>query len=303
MDSIVDKKHLYTYLGFAYGLAWLVGLIVYLTGGLVNSPEVFPGSRITLALLLISLGYMWAPALANIFTRLVTHQGWDELNLAPQFKKSWKYWLAAWVGPAIMTIVGGIVFFLIFPSFYDANLSTIQKMLDATPSAAGVSPWLIILGQVISAILVAPVINSFFTFGEEFGWRGYMLPLLLPLGEKKAFLVSGVIWGLWHAPVIAMGHNYGLDYPGAPWLGILAMVWFCTLAGTFLGWVSIKSKSVLPAVIGHAATNGIAGLAILFTLGKPNMLLGPSPVGLIGSIGFLAVFCLIFFRREDTSKS
>jgi uncharacterized protein len=298
MESVINKKHLYIYLGFAFGLAWLFGLIVFLTGGIVNSPEIIAGSKITLALALIAIGYMWAPTLANIFTRLVTHQGWDDLLVKLNFKKSWKFWLAAWIGPAILTIIGGAAYFLIFPAQFDGNLTTLQKMLAATPGYASVNPWLMILGQVISAILVAPVINSFFTFGEEFGWRGYMLPLLLPLGEKKAYLVSGLIWGLWHAPVIAMGHNFGFDYPGFPWLGILMMIWFCILAGTFLGWLSIKSKSVWLAVVGHAAINGIAGLAVLFQLGTPSMLLGPSPLGLIGSLGFLVVFCLIFFTKE-----
>jgi uncharacterized protein len=299
MKSIVNKKQLYIYLSFAFGIAWLFGLIVFLTGGIARSPEVIPGSKITLALLLISLGYMWAPALANIFTRLVTHQGWEDMLLKLHFKAEWKFWLAAWVGPSILTIVGGAIYFLIFPGQFDGNLTMLQKMMAGVPGYASVSPWLLVLGQLISAILIAPIINSFFTFGEEFGWRGYMLPLLLPFGEKKAFLLSGVIWGLWHAPVIAMGHNFGLDYPGFPWLGILVMIWFCILAGTFLGWLSIQAKSVWPAVIGHAAINGIAGLGILFQLGTPNIMLGPSPVGLIGSIGFLAVFCLIFFKKEQ----
>lgn len=298
MESTVNKKQLYIYLGFAFGIAWLAGLIIFLTGGLAKSPEVFAGSKITLALLLTSLGYMWAPALANIFTRLVTRQGWGDLLLTLNFKKGWKFWLAAWVGPALMTIAGGALYFLIFPAQYDANLTVIQKMLASSPSAASVSPWFIVVGQLISAILISPIINSFFTFGEEFGWRGYMLPHLLPLGEKKAFLVSGVIWGIWHAPMIAMGHNFGLDYPGYPWLGILEMIWFCILAGTFLGWASLRAKSVWPAVIGHAAINGIAGLAILFQLGTPISVLGPTPVGLIGSVGFLVVFCLIIFQKE-----
>jgi len=297
MNASIDKKHLYIYLAFAFGIAWLIGLIVFLTGGIKNSPEIFPKTQITLALLLIAVGYMWAPTLAHVFTRLITRQGWDDLHLALHFKKSWKYYLAAWVGPAILTILGGIVYFLFFPTQYDANFTTIQKMLSATPSLASTSPMFVIVGQLISAILMAPIINSFFTFGEEFGWRGYMLPLLLPMGERKAFLVSGVIWGLWHAPVIAMGHNFGMDYPGFPWLGILAMIWFCILAGTFLGWLRIKSDSVWPAIIGHAAINGIAGLFVLFTLGTPNFLLGPTPVGIIGSTGFLAVFLWIYWKQ------
>ncbi len=268
MKTNMIESTLY-YLAFAFGLAWLFGLIVFLTGGIANSPEAISGSKITVALLLISLGYMWAPALANLFTRLVTHQGWDDLLVKLNFKKGWKLWLAAWVGPALMTIAGGAIYFLIFPAQYDGNLTMLQKMLESTPGYGSVSPWLMVLGQLISAILVAPVINSFFTFGEEFGWRGYMLPLLLPLGEKKAFLVSGVIWGLWHAPVIVMGHNFGMDYPGFPWLGILVMTWFCILAGTFLGWASLRERASGRLLLAMQAINGIAGLAILFQLGKP----------------------------------
>ena len=43
-----------------------------------------------------------------------------------------------------------------------------------------------------------------FTFGEEFGWRGYLLPRLAPLGGISAAIITGVIWGLWHTPVIVL---------------------------------------------------------------------------------------------------
>ncbi|MEI8131334.1 MAG: CPBP family intramembrane glutamic endopeptidase [Leptolinea sp.] len=300
MEQQINRKRLAFFLTFAFGIAWLIGLVIYLTGGLSGSPEIVPGSKITLAILLITVGYMWAPALANIFTRLVTKQGWNDLLLVPFFKKNWKFWVAAWVFPAFLTIAGGIVYFLVFPSHYDANLTVLQKMISASSPGMTIDPWLVVLGQLIAAILVAPVINSFFTFGEEFGWRGYLLPNLLPLGENKAFLISGIIWGMWHAPVIAMGHNFGLDYPGAPWLGIVVMVWFCILVGTFLSWLSIKAESIWPAVIGHAAINGISALPLLFMLGNPNMILGPTPVGIIGSIGYLAVFIWIFVIKNKT---
>jgi membrane protease YdiL (CAAX protease family) len=104
----------------------------------------------------------------------------------------------------------------------------------------------------------------------------------------------GLIWGVWHWPVILMGHNYGLDYPGAPFLGPLAMVWFTLVLGTFLGWVTLKARSVWPAVIGHAAVNGMANLGVIFVQGEPNPLLGPLPVGLIGGAGFTVVALLLF---------
>ena len=143
-------------------------------------------------------------------------------------------------------------------------------------------------------VLIAPLINSIATFGEEFGWRAYLLPKLMPLGGRKATLLIGLIWGIWHWPVIFMGYEYGFNYPGYPWVGPLLFIWVTFGLGTFLGWLTLRGKSVWPAVIGHAAINGIAGVAVFATTGEPNMLLGPLPVGIIGSLGFALVAFAIF---------
>ena len=111
-------------------------------------------------------------------------------------------------------------------------------------------------------------------------------------------VVMGVIWGLWHAPLIAMGHNYGTEYPGAPWAGILATVWIMFILGTFLGWAVLHGGSVWPAVIGHGAFNGIAGIYVFFMQGTPNTLLGPSAAGLIGSWALAVVALIIFLKRD-----
>jgi hypothetical protein len=97
-------------------------------------------------------------------------------------------------------------------------------------------------------------------------------------------ILMGVIWGLWHWPILALGYNYGFEYSGAPWLGMLVFIWFTTTFGTILGWLTIRGGSVWPAVIGHGALNGIAALPALFILGEPNPLLGPLAHGLIAGI-------------------
>ena len=289
----LDTKRIGVFLAFAYGIAWAYGLIIYLTGGLANSPQIIPGTPITLALVLLAIGYMWAPALAHLLTRLVTREGWRDTFLRPRLRQGWPYWLAAWFVPGLMTIVGAALFFAIFPRFFDPSLSALRRTLEQSVQQTGqelpFSPWVLVGIQTIAGILVAPLINSLFAFGEEFGWRAYLLPKLLPLGERKALLATGVIWGIWHWPVIAMGHNYGLNYPGAPWTGMLVMVWFTVVTGTFLGWAALRGGSVWPAVIGHAAINGISGLGILFVQGEPNSLLGPLPTGLIASVGWTAL--------------
>jgi membrane protease YdiL (CAAX protease family) len=83
-----------------------------------------------------------------------------------------------------------------------------------------------VLGAVLLAqsLTVGVLVTTVPTFGEEFGWTGYLLPRLLPLGRWRAALLYGVAWGLWHAPVIVGGHNY----PGHPVAGVLAMCGFTT---------------------------------------------------------------------------
>jgi membrane protease YdiL (CAAX protease family) len=98
---------------------------------------------------------------------------------------------------------------------------------------------------------IAPLVNGVFTFGEEWGWRGWLLPKLLPLGQWRALVLSGAIWGAWHAPVVALGYNY----PQHPALGPLLMIVFCVIIGILLGWTRLATGSVWPAVIGHAVIN------------------------------------------------
>jgi membrane protease YdiL (CAAX protease family) len=302
VEKKLDLKRIAIFIAFAFGIAWAFSLVIYLTGGISKSPVIIKGSNLTLALLLLALGYMWAPALANLFTRLITRQGWQDLNLRPYFKRRWHFWLMAWLIPGLLTIGSAVVFFGFFPDHFDPSLDTIRSLLQQSApsgqSIPAVDPWVVVLHQSLQALLIAPIINAFFTFGEEFGWRGYLLQKLMPLGGRRAMVLIGVIWGVWHWPVIAMGYNYGLSYPGAPWLGMLAMVWFTFLIGTFLGWVTIRSESVWPAVIGHAAVNGIAGWGALFVRNNPNPVLGPMLTGIVGStVWLLLVFWLFMSPR------
>lgn len=297
MNATLDRKRILVFLALAFGIAWTGALLIFLTGGLANSPFTY---------LILTVVYMGAPSIAHMLTRVITHEGWDNLYLRPQLRREWPYWVVAWLAPGALTIVGMIVFFVLFPQYYDADLTMTKQMLEtqlaAQAAATGqpvqeIDPWVFAINQTVMALILAPLINAFATFGEEFGWRAYLQPKLSPLGGRVMMLAMGVIWGVWHWPAIAMGHNYGLDYPGAPWGGMLMMVWFTLLLGTLLGWLALRAGSVWPAVIAHAAINGIAALGTLFVKAQPNPLLGPLPVGLIGSAGFAVVTLVLFVKR------
>ena len=296
-NNFVDWKRVWIYIAFAFGIAWLVALALYLTGGLTPTP---------VTLIALGGGYMLAPALAHIFTRLVTREGWQGLYLRPNFKQGWRYWLICWIAPVLFTFLGMGLFFALFPQYYDPTFSAVTKLMEQSAAATGqtppaIDPWVIILSQTLTAVFIAPIINAIPILGEEFGWRAYLQPKLMPLGGRQAMLVMGIVWGLWHAPIVAMGHNYGTNYPGAPWAGILMTVWVMFILGTFLGWATLRGGSVWPAVIGHGAFNGIAGIYVFFTQGAPNTLLGPSAAGLIGS-WMIAVAALIIFLKRDALK-
>lgn len=294
--NVVDWKRVGMYSAFAFGFAWLAALAIYLTGGLAKSPY---------ALLLLAVGYMGAPALAHILTRLLTREGWQDLYLRPKFRQHWRYWAICWVTPALFTFAGMLIFFVLFPQYYDPSFETVRSMMEKAAAAGqttpAMDPRMIVLLQTVTALLIAPILNAIPILGEEFGWRAYLQPKLMPLGGRQAMLCTGIIWGLWHAPVIAMGHNYGLEYPGAPWLGILAMTWFTFVFGTFIGWATLRAGSVWPAVIGHGAINGIAGIYVFFTQGTPNFVLGPVAAGFIGSLA-ISLVALLILVKPDTLK-
>ncbi|MDF2484272.1 MAG: hypothetical protein K0R46_440, partial [Herbinix sp.] len=159
--------------------------------------------------------------------------------------------------------------------------------------------------QVGTALLLGPLLNVINCFGEEWGWRGYLLPKMnRKFNILPTLLINGVIWGLWHAPLTTLGHNYGLDYPGFPYIGILAMVIFCTVIGTFFSYITIKTNSCVPAIFAHGSLNSIASVGIYFAIGGGNPFIGPAPTGIIGGIGFIIVaivMAVLLIKREKKS--
>lgn len=108
--------------------------------------------------------------------------------------------------------------------------------------------------------LAFSVIVFFPAFGEEWGWRGYMMPKLMELMPKPlAVLIGGIIWGLWHAPLTVSGHNFGTEYKFYPWLGILFMCILCIMMNAFLTLLTEHTKSVYPASFCHAVNNNLSG--------------------------------------------
>ena len=300
MAKTADIRRIWIFIALAFAIAWMGGSWVFLTGGLTHSPILIPGTGVTFAVVILATVYMWAPAAAHVLTRLITREGWSGLHLRPRWQDSWVYLCAAWFVPTLLAVGGGVVFYLLFPGHYDPTLRSasalLQQMTTTTGRAVPMTAGEFVAVQIASAAFLAPLINALTTFGEEFGWRAYLLPKLMAFGYRKALILMGLIWGVWHWPVIAMGHNYGVHYPGYPWAGMLAMVWFTIQFGILLCWITLRSRTVWPAVFGHAAINGIASAPILLYQGSPLPLLGPAVTGIVAAIPMTILSMWLLWR-------
>jgi len=180
----------------------------------------------------------------------------------------------------------------------DLSLSGFRALLNAAGAGAAlanVSLWPIAIAQLGVALVIGPILNAIPVFGEEWGWRGYLLPQLLSLGQWPALIISGVIWGLWHAPIILLGYNY----PTNPALGVVMMTAFCVLVGIILGWTRLATGSVWPAVIGHGSINAFGGAIALFVReGATVDTIWATALGITGWPLWVAVIAILVLSRQ-----
>jgi membrane protease YdiL (CAAX protease family) len=292
-------KRILIYLAFTFGIAWTIGFALY---GLISQApqlELFYAPVIAIT--------MWTPTLAAWLSgRICKAERTIAFSFKPRFKNHVRYYLLAWLAPLVATLVGAAIYFLVFPENFSTSFDYISVTLatqgQGSEQVAAIPLSLIVLIQVVTALSIGPLINTALAIGEEIGWRGFLFPELeKQIPRPAAFVLIGIIWGVWHAPIIALfGHNYGLEHFGAPWVGIAMMCLSCFAFGTVLSWLVEKSGSIWPAALGHGALNAMAGLPMLVTTmdPAPELLLGPTLVGLVPLIPLLIVGIVLALRKK-----
>ena len=216
------------------------------------------------------------------------------------------YVISAYI-PGIAIVLGASLYFAFFPRHLDLSFTFLKDLITAhgqqirLPTLPISSFLLIVAGLVLLAPLV--FVNHILAFGEEVGWRGYLLPLLCRIfGVTKGIIIDGVLWGVVHAPLVAFGVNYAGDYPGAPWSGMLLMIVFATSVGISLSCLTIKTKSIIPASISHGVINALREAPLFICVSNYNALLGPKPSGIIGMSGFLVMGIVLMICIKSRDK-
>lgn len=182
---------------------------------------------------------MLFPAIAVIITRLITKEGFKDALLGTGRRKSGKYYAAAVIFPVLLPLVSGLILHLFIvksgsigdSAFCDNGMLTTAVLLTAPATG------------------LAMAVHG---FGEELGWRGYLTPKLEELMPTPlAIVVTGIIWALWHGPLLAYGYDFGRDYDFFPYGGFIAMIVMCIALSAFLTWLTKRTDSVYPAALCH----------------------------------------------------
>ncbi|MEW6716372.1 MAG: CPBP family intramembrane glutamic endopeptidase [Chloroflexota bacterium] len=269
----LDSKGIFSFLSITFVVTYAIEGGLILNGFRVTQLPDSYGQLIVAAV-------MWVPAVATILTiKLITREGFAIVNFRIG---SWKpYLTSGLLVPTCFIFIYGLTWLLGLgqPDWeLEQFLSTIRSIsgtdLPLVPSPALVLPVLFVV-----TLVITPFINGLFGFGEELGWRGYLLPKLMVLGKLKAYLLLGIVWGLWHLPLILIGFTY----PGQPILGTLAFIALTITFGIYLNELTLSHRSSLLAGWVHGVFNSqkLGVWALIF----PSI--NPLTGGFAGIIGIM----------------
>ena len=297
-DTEFNREQTVKFLVWTFAIAYILQIAA---AYLYNNVNIFAGQALVMLVMLV-------PALGV----LLSGAGLKDMGWKPQIRKNIKWILTAWFTPAILTIAGAALYFMVFPGHFDLSGGFIVQ--SAGPQALeqmeaqGLTYPLYVLVSLAGIVTYAPLINMFPALGEEIGWRGFLYPQLQArFGRKKGWILGGIIWGAWHWPLIwLIGYEYGFGYVGFPVLGMLLFCLFTVALGIWCDRLYERSGSIwLPALL-HGAINAAAGLPLTVCLPDTGSfrLLGPAPNGLIAGLPMLilAAVCLLREVRQSPQE-
>lgn len=286
----MNRAGLWVFLLIAFGGSWLLALPLWVGADGLASPW--------MALIGVLIMFTPTAALVAVWSTRRKEGVWARelarqtgLGLGARKGRTLAVTVALWIGVPLFAIVATALSAAL--GLMDLDLENFSLLRESTEES-GVEvpmPLQVLVAVQLVAILPGALFNSLFAFGEEWAWRGWLLPRLMGRGTLFAVVVSGVIWGLWHAPLTLLGYNYAAL---GPWASLM-FVPFCVLFGAVLGWARLSTASVWPAVVGHGALNASAGIPMLVAdaAAAPNLALA-GPLGVVGMV-LLAVVALVLF--------
>lgn len=236
---------------------------------------------------------MWSPGLAAIITQLFFERSLKGLG--------WKPGKAKYLGLAYIIPVGYCL--VVYGFTWLSGLGGIpgaQLVKAAVQSFPGTSSDVTIILYIVFMGTAGVAVSLVSALGEEIGWRGLLVPELAKmLPFPLVSLFSGLIWAVWHMPMILFS-DYNL--PGTPkWYAALMFLILVTGISFVFAWLRLKSGSLWTATVLHASHN-IFVQAIFTPLTIQNEIT-PYVIDEFGcGLALVAVLLAVFFWRESSGK-
>ena len=227
---------------------------------------------------------MFTPAAASVVARLVLREGFADVSFRFGGRRTWKMILLALVFPIVVGLVAYGIAWATGLAQFDPQLPAglIATLVGEVTS----SPVMVFVIMLLFATFVGVFPQSLSAAGEEIGWRGYMLMRLIDAGVPRPVLVSGIIWGLWHIPLILAGLYVAGSSPILS--AVLFMVSVVTV-GFVIARMRLETGSIWPAIALHGAWNSnVYGAFDPATMGT-----GAGPTLWVGEAGILTVLTLV----------
>ncbi len=276
MNQHIKKAMLFV--GLTFLVSWLTVLLFFAFGGKWNTP----------ASIAMAVCYMFIPMIIAIIVQKLIYKEPVKKPLGISFKLN-RWFLVAWLLPAVIAFASLGVSLLLPGVEYCPSMEGLLERFEsiATPerlrqlenqvSGSPVHPiWIGLLLGLAAGV----TINAVAGFGEELGWRGFLQREFSYMGFWKSSVIIGVIWGVWHAPIILQGHNY----PQRPVAGVFMMVIWCILLAPIFSYVRLRANSVIAAAIIHGSLNATYGLSLMVVKGGNDL-----TVGVTGLSGFIVL--------------
>ena len=229
LDSVQKARR-----GLTFYFAVLVPLTALLEGIMIRTGTFAPWV----------LFLMLTPMVASVVARLVLRESFGDVSFRVGGQRGLQAILLALLLPVIVGVVA-------YGFAWAVGLAELTPPASATFPAV-TNPWALLGLQFVSVLNIGFLIALVLAAGEEIGWRGYMLTRLIDARVPQPVLVSGLIWGLWHLPLILSGLYAAGPNP------LLSALWFLvaiTVSSFLYAKLRLATGSIWPAIILHGAWN------------------------------------------------
>jgi membrane protease YdiL (CAAX protease family) len=209
----------------AFALAWVPFFMAFLTGAI-------DGAQPNIWTTIVGIGFPFGAAVAAFIVRqFITGEGFKNAGL--RWRIPLRYYAIA----------------VVLPLLWSSTALVLNLLISGEKFVAAPTP----LELVMYGLQM--IVTTLILFGEEFGWRSYLLQKWETWGLPHPLIATSFIWGLWHIPIVMTPSIFMSSDIGLAAIAVPGQIVYISLLGILIGWIYLKSGSIWPAMLMHGVSN------------------------------------------------